>query len=92
MPYWPHLRSQHRDRVQAFAYINKLSLDDWRRVFSTELPGVNFAHDMDRGHLPEVLGKLRADGELTGYTDEELLTHNFIMIWQKPGGPAKAGG
>jgi SAM-dependent methyltransferase len=92
MPYWPHLRSQHRDKVQAFAYINKLSLDDWRRVFSSELPGVNFAHDMDRGHLPEMLAKLRADGELAGYTDEELLTHNFIMIWQKPADPAKAGG
>jgi hypothetical protein len=34
--------------------------------------------------LPDALAKLRTEGELADYSDEELLTRNFIMIWQKP--------
>ncbi len=84
MPYWPHLRPQHQAMVEAFAYINKLRLDEWRAIFSREMPGCAFAHDMDTGELPAALRELRAAGELADYTDEELLTHNFIMIWRKP--------
>jgi SAM-dependent methyltransferase len=84
MPYWPHLRPQHQAMVEAFAYINKIRINQWREIFSRELPGCAFAHDWDTGELPARLKELRAAGELADYSDEELLTHNFIMIWQKP--------
>jgi SAM-dependent methyltransferase len=84
MPYWPHLRPQHQAMVQAFAYINKIRIPQWKEIFSSVMPGCHFANDWDVGELPAALVELRAAGELSEYTDEELLTHNYIMVWQKP--------
>ena len=84
MPYWPHLRPQHQEKVQAFAYINKIRIPQWKEIFSSAMPGVHFANDWDVGELPNVLAELRKAGELAEYTDEELLTHNYIMVWRKP--------
>jgi SAM-dependent methyltransferase len=91
MPFWPHLRPQHQARVQAFAYINKPTLKQWREVCSSEMPGVRFAHDMDRGRGPAMLAQLRAAWELADYADEELLTRNFIMIWRISSADNNAG-
>jgi SAM-dependent methyltransferase len=84
VPYWPHLRPETRDKVQQFAYINKLRLPQWTEIFNEKMPGCRFAHDMDAGQFTTALAEARAKGELAEYSDEELLTHNFICVWQKP--------
>lgn len=84
MPYWPHLRLQHKDTVSSFAYLNKLTLAEWRQVFSDVMPGVVFTAERDGEPLPTALKSLRLAGELGDFSDEELLTRNLIAIWQKP--------
>jgi len=37
-----------------------------------------------RSYLEPELAELRANGELTEYTDEDLITAAFIAIWKKP--------
>lgn len=84
MPYWPHLRPQHQDTVSAFAYINRFTLGEWRRIFLEALPGVEFDAEYDGEPLPSALQELRQLGELSAFSDEELLTRNLIAIWKKP--------
>ena len=51
------------------------------------MPGVQFQFDFHErdtaGALAKDLAGLRAAGELTEYTDEELLAVNVIAIWRK---------
>jgi SAM-dependent methyltransferase len=84
LPYWPHLRPQHETIVSAFAYINKLRLVEWNQLFSEVMPGVVFSAELDDEPLPSALKALRLSGELTEFSDEELLTRNLIAVWQKP--------
>ena len=84
MPYWPHLRPQHQGAVAAFAYINQLTLEQWRSIFTESLPGVQFDAEYDGEPLPSALKELRQGSELLTFSDEELLTHNLVAIWKKP--------
>jgi SAM-dependent methyltransferase len=81
-PAWPHLRPEFRDSVRPSAYLNQLSLDAWRRVFRRTMPGARFLYERDDSF--EELLRLRAQGELVDYTDDELTTVNFVSIWKKP--------
>ena len=85
IPYWAHLRPQHRHKVGASAYLNGLRLDEWREVFVKKMPGVRFECRMtDNAKLDAALRELRARGELSGYTDEELLARRLLALWRKP--------
>jgi SAM-dependent methyltransferase len=83
-PYWPHLRPAHTHTVREAAYLNKVSLADWRVMYERTMPGVKFINERQDAELADALKGLRAQGELAEYTDEELMTVNFIAVWQKP--------
>jgi SAM-dependent methyltransferase len=87
-PYWAHLRPQHQAEVQPNAYLNRLSLAEWKRLFQQRMPGVQFAtdgfHKELHAQLSAELSRLRAGGELAEYSDEELLSVNLIAQWRKP--------
>ena len=88
IPYWSHLRPQLAPLIQANAYLNKVRLADWVKLFEERMPGVQFQFDFHERATADTLTKelsgLRAGGELTEYTDEELLAVNMIAIWRKP--------
>jgi SAM-dependent methyltransferase len=82
-PFWPHLRREHRDTVSPSAFLNKLTFLDWKRLFDKVMPGAVFAHER-HDELALSLSELRAKGELREYSDDDLLTLNFVALWQKP--------
>lgn len=86
IPYWAHLRPQHQSKVYSNAYLNKISLLEWKRLFSDLLPGCEFKqpHVKEDSMLVKQLKMIRAKGDLTDYCDEELLTATFTAIWTKP--------
>ena len=83
-PLWPHLRPAFAHTVHPNTYLNRLSLSEWRELFESLLPGATFLADRQDEELGDALRELRAAGELEEYTDEELLTVNFIAVWRKP--------
>lgn len=86
---WAHLRPEHTSEVEANAWVNKLSLADWRALFAEHMPGCEMRLGCDkRTGLAERLAELRAAGELVDYTDDELLTVDVITLWRKPAEPA----
>ena len=82
-PLWPHLREKYEHTVSPSAYLNKVRFEEWEKMFSRVMPGVQWSHER-QDYLAEPLREIRAGGELEGWSDEELLTLNFIAIWQKP--------
>lgn len=85
-PLWPHLRPAFAHTVHPNTYLNRLTLAEWRDLFEAAFPGVTYVADRQDEELGDALRELRAAGELTEYTDEELLTVNLIAIWRKPDG------
>jgi SAM-dependent methyltransferase len=85
LPYWAHLRPAHADRVRPNSYLNERRLEDWREAFDRAWPGVRIElrPSLD-AELRAALPDLRAAGELSGYTDEELLTVSVIARWRQP--------
>lgn len=82
-PYWPHLRPGHRNAVRPNCYVNGVRLDAWKRMFQETMPGVRFIHERQEELLPH-LHELKAQGELSDYSDEELLTACLVGVWRKP--------
>jgi ubiquinone/menaquinone biosynthesis C-methylase UbiE len=84
MPYWAHLRPQYRDRIRENAYLNHLRLEEWRELFASELPGSLVYGQKDSSQdIRDALSSLRAAGELSSYTDEELLSVTTEAVWTK---------
>jgi SAM-dependent methyltransferase len=88
IPYWAQLRPAHRATVIESCYMNKWSLAQWRALFEQYCPGGEVSLEPHEqpfgGQLVEELAQIRAGGELDDYTDEELLTVNVRVVWQKP--------
>ncbi len=88
IPLWAHLRPQYQAKVQPNAYLNKLSMNQWEQLFLSKMPGCfmkSLTGSKDRmADLIEELNQLRQEGELREYRDEELLTVDYVAIWQKP--------
>ncbi len=82
-PFWPHLRSGLVQTVRPATYLNELRIADWHTIFSEELPGTTWNHEL-HDHVVHALAPLRAEGELSDYTDDELLTINLVGHWTKP--------
>jgi SAM-dependent methyltransferase len=82
-PLWPHLRPEYEHTVHPAAYLNRVRLEEWRRMFSEVMPGVAFLTERQDHEIGDGLAKLREAGELAGYTDEELMTVNLVAIWKK---------
>lgn len=84
LPFWSHLRPEHIDKVQGNAYLNKIRLAEWRDLFRSKVPNVTLrAIEDENSRLRAELGGLRRAGELTGYTDEELLTVDLVAMWKR---------
>jgi SAM-dependent methyltransferase len=85
LPFWAHLRPEHEQKVTSNTYLNKLRLADWEKIFESEMPGCKItalcdAPDLDR----QELRRLCSQGELSGYSDEELqLTVTVEATWRK---------
>jgi len=85
IPYWSHLRPAHRHTVKENTYLNRLRLTDWRAVFDSELPGSVVRALKDAPEVEhDALRSIRATGDLSSYSDEELLSHTVEAIWVKP--------
>jgi ubiquinone/menaquinone biosynthesis C-methylase UbiE len=82
-PYWPHLRPGIRETMQSNCYVNKVRLDEWLKLFEKTMPGAKFVHERQEDLVPH-LAELKAKGELTEYSDDELLTVGLIGMWRKP--------
>lgn len=84
LPYWSHLRPTLAGRVRPNAYVNKLRLDDYRRLFAADWPGCEFRLLPATRPSAQDLAELRAAGELAEYDDEELLSSVLVTTWKKP--------
>jgi SAM-dependent methyltransferase len=86
IPFWAHLRPEHRAKAKPCAYINELRVSRYREIFTSELGQCAIATTPQPHHerLVEQLSILRAAGELDGYSDEELLCHRLVIVWRKP--------
>lgn len=85
LPYWAHLRPSTQEMVQTYVTLNRLRLEEWRAVFEREMPGTSFSPvtlETDQT-VRDALPGLRAAGELSDYSDEELLTDRIIAVWKK---------
>jgi SAM-dependent methyltransferase len=82
IPYWPHLRTSHSYVVENTAYLNKLSLKQWREVFGA-LGDYREAHVRDE-HLRPEMERVRASGELSDYSEDDLLVSVLLTLWRKP--------
>lgn len=83
IPLWSHLRPEHRHKVRSNSYLNEIRLADYKRDFDAHWPG---AQHVLFGETPEkraALQDLRAAGELSGFSDEELLADVLYTIWKK---------
>jgi hypothetical protein len=71
-------------KVRSNAYLNRIALADWRQLFLSRVPDVRFraVEDENPGARIE-LATLRRNGELSDYTDEELLTVELIASWKQ---------
>jgi SAM-dependent methyltransferase len=83
LPYWPHLRPTTRDQIQSFAYLNRLTLAQWRETFLSIFPNSTFTPWRWDPQAVSALAQARAAGELTEYSDDELLTDRLVVVSQK---------
>jgi SAM-dependent methyltransferase len=84
-PSWSHLRDKYKALVQENTFLNRWSLQQWREMFIAEMPGcrvVAMCDDASAQRRSE-LDTLRAAGELSSYSDEELLSPTVKVIWTK---------
>ena len=80
LPYWPHLRADHRERVQSFAYLNRLTLSQWRETFLSIFPNSTFTAWQWDKQAPAALAQVRAQGALADYADDDLLTDRLVVV------------
>jgi len=84
LPIWAHLRPQHETLVQPSAYLNKLRLGDWKRLFSELMPGSEVATETAEEWVETEARRLKEEGDLADYSLEELITTKVVVLWQKP--------
>lgn len=83
-PLWAHLRPSHKSAVQPNAYCNGWRTSRWVELFEDKCPDVLLRHQPSPEWLRPELAALRTAGELSEYTDEELLTNDLWALWRKP--------
>ena len=88
IPYWSHLRPEHKSLISPNAYLNEMRIPQWRALYEAAMPGMKLLMDQDGPEKAEPFKKelsdIRKNGGLQDYSDDELLTYNLISIWQKP--------
>jgi SAM-dependent methyltransferase len=88
IPLWAQLRPSVKHTVLESCYMNKWRAAQWRELFAELCPGGEISFDQHaepRGtEFARALTELRKSGELSDYSDEELLMVNLVVTWQKP--------
>lgn len=85
LPSWAHLLEAHAAKVQSNSFLNEVRLAEWRELIDRWLPGAELVCDEDQNpEIVETLAERRRAGELSDYSDEELLTEAVRIIWTKP--------
>ena len=86
LPPWAHLRTSTKDSVLQNAFLNELRLSEWRELFADSMPGsrVEGQPSANAVALSDDAARLMSEGELTGFTLEELLTGTVVVTWRKP--------
>jgi SAM-dependent methyltransferase len=88
IPLWAQLRPSAKHTVLESCYMNKWRAAQWRELFAELCPAgvISFdQHTEPRGtEFANALAELRKSGELSEYSDEELLMVNLVLTWQKP--------
>ncbi len=67
-------------------YLNRLRLKEWRRIIEATMPGAKVEAMNDGAtdaNLVSELEKIRKNGELTDYSDEELLSYGVKVLWKR---------
>lgn len=83
-PSWAHLRPQFAGGVKPNAYLNRLRIHDWRDLFQTRMPGAHLIlNRTDRSGVEKDAQALLNQGEMSGYSLEELITHEVVVLWKK---------
>ena len=81
-PYWPHLRALYNEAERPSCYVNELRMAEWKALFEEAMPGARFHHERQEELVPHAR-ELQRKGELTKYTEDELVTVGLIGMWQK---------
>lgn len=83
---WPHLRPQLHHRLHApNAYLNRLRIEDWRRLFTGKMPGVKcVVTPNDETAIVDEANRLHERGDLLDYSIEELTAGELAALWMKP--------
>jgi len=82
---WPHLRPSLQGRIAGpNVFLNKLRLDDWRKLVSSRMPSAQYIIRPGDDYAEAAAQKLQAQGELLEYSLEELCAGEFDVVWRKP--------
>lgn len=85
LPLWPQLRPRYEGLVHPNAYLNRLRLPEWNRIFEETMPGFeSVLYQPEAAQLEPEAKKLQEQDELTDYSLEELLTSKVAVLWRKP--------
>jgi hypothetical protein len=81
---WPHLRPELRDQVRPNAFVNRLGLRDWQRLFTAIDEHAKFiTTPVDERYVPRAVS-LKQQGHLPDYTVEELTAGALDVMFQVP--------
>jgi hypothetical protein len=81
---WPHLRPQFAGKIRSNAFLNKLRMDQWCELFKSKMPGASVtANPRLRPGLEADARSLMDRGELAGYSLEEVLAQDVVVLWRK---------
>lgn len=85
-PYWCHLRPSVVHRSAPNCYVNKVPLSEWIEACEEALPGCRIQRipEFPDPRLLEVAGRLRQEGELRAWSDDDLLTDCLLVSWVRP--------
>ncbi len=81
---WPHLRPESKDMVRPNAFLNKLSISDWKLLFEARMPKVSFILSPCPPDYLDAANTFHKEGKLTEYSITELTTGEFVAVWKKP--------
>ena len=86
LPYWCHLRPGHKEFSSPNCYLNEWRLSEWLSLFVQSMPGVHIEYipGEPSDTVTQALADVRQSGELSEFSDIELVTDCLIVSWRKP--------
>jgi SAM-dependent methyltransferase len=81
---WPHLRPELQGKVSPNAYLNRLGLCDWQRIFIADTKDPVFGLTPVDDQFMLLAAVLREAGHLLDYSMEELTTSALDVMFRVP--------